>query len=692
MPALWHLTLEPIVIVKHLVSFFSSPTKRRWFLLLALALASLITLDLGCGKQRSRRPRSLVGARQVASKDSAFLLQTVASSLNNLAEEVVVELQPPVPILDDSKSADGQPVLATCSVTPAVPDGPYNYLFVPKGNANFRKLGVLPGDIVRYFVLVDEESVEHGIEQIEYIELTVRRLDEFNPENALIIEGGLNGPVDYPHRIEIWRFSDKRMNEIRQRITRYVQRPRTRIGWEPSPDESALVQLLDRVNQWLRNLNPEQDNWQPEPLVAELPSELRDSSALGGALSDSALAEGQFTENEPRQLQQAIWMRDVAKWAKGEAVSPLDVATALFDWTVRNIQRDADDQPQYVFQPWQALMYGHGTAEYRAWVFAELCRQQQLDIVMLSAGGKFWLPALLLENELYLFDTRLGLPIPGSEPGSVATLAEVKADASLLNSLDIDEQLTYPLAADDLESVNASLVASPLQLSRRARLLQDALESEDFVVLSANTRQVSEQLEKQENIDQVSLWTLPFDSVLGENSMSPAQRLLAAQRFLVFASRPRLWKARVLHFQGTKDVPLEDRNDPLAQPVLGHQQATALYQDPRIRPPEYLLEQVDATKRQIYETAKGDASYWLGLLSYDLGKLKPAEYWLDKLTLQAQPNGPWAAGARYNLARTLEAQAEFERAVELLESDASSPQRHGNLLRARQLTSVNSAE
>ena len=29
--------------------------------------------------------------------------------------------------------------------------------------------------------------------------------------------------------------------------------------------------------------------------------------------------------------------------------------------------------------PWQALVYGHGTVAHRAWVFVELCRQQQID-------------------------------------------------------------------------------------------------------------------------------------------------------------------------------------------------------------------------------------------------------------------------------------------------------------------------
>ncbi len=654
-----------------------------------LFLGYSLLLSGGCKKQ-TREIRSSTGTRVRSNSNSTFLVETVAKGLNHLPSEVVLELQPPAPILDDSKSADGQPVLATLNVTPEVPDGPYNYLSIPNDNANFRKLGVRRGDVVRYFVLRDQESVEHGIEQIKYMELIVRRLDLNNPDQALIIEGGLNGTVDLPTRIEIWRFSDKRMNEIRQRITRYVQNPKTRIGWEPAPDESALVQLLERANQWLRNKNAENNKWVPEPLVSQLPAELRETKPLANLLSDAAMQSGPFDPTEGRQLQQAIWLRDISMWAKGDAVSPIEVAEALFDWTVRNIQLDSPDLPNIVHQPWQALMYGHGTAKQRAWVFAELCRQQQLDVVMLATGDQWWLPALLHDGQLYLFDTRLALPLPGKEPGSVATLAEAVADPTLLRQLDLgeenDDENKYPTTAEDLKQLTAWLVASPLQLSKRSLLLEQAIDGEDYVTLSSNTGRVGEQLKKLTTVGQVELWPFPFASVLAEHAMPPALRLQAAKRFLIFAQRPRLWKARVLQFQGTKAIPTEDRSDPLAQPNRGHQQAIGLYQDPRVRPTKVLLEQIDPTKRAIYETAKGDASYWLGLLSYDLGNFKVAELWLAKQTLAAMPEGPWTTGANYNLARTLEARGDLPAAIKLLEAD-KSPQRHGNLLRSRALKS-----
>ena len=357
--------------------------------------------------------------------------------------------------------------------------------------------------------------------------------------------------------------------------------------------------------------------------------------------------------------------------------------------TVRNIQLDGPeatgDIPKgTIHQPWQSLLYGRGTAEMRAWVFAELCRQQQLDVLMLATGNQWWLPALLDEGQLFLFDTRLALPIPGKEPGSVATLAEVVADPTLLSDLDVGEELKYGTTAEDLKDVAAWLVASPMQLAKRALLLEQAIEGDDYVVLSANTTRMGQAVKQLSHVDNVQLWPHPFASVLAEQAMEPTQRLWAARRFLIFAQRPRLWKARVLHFQGTKAIPMEDRNDPLAQPDLGHRQATTLYQDPRIRPPNALLAQVEPSKRAIYKTAKGNASYWLGLLSYDLGKYKVAEDWFARRTLAATPDGPWTPGANYNLARTYEALGDLPAAIKLLEAD-ESPQRHGNRILARQL-------
>ena len=65
--------------------------------------------------------------------------------------------------------------------------------------------------------------------------------------------------------------------------------------------------------------------------------------------------------------------------------------------------------------------------------------------------------------------------------------------------------------------------------------------------------------------------------------------------------------------------------------------------------------------------------------------------WLTR-TAEDSPASPWLPGARYNLARCYEELGQFDLARQWLQSDADSPQRHGNLLRARQLAAERPGE
>jgi tetratricopeptide (TPR) repeat protein len=82
---------------------------------------------------------------------------------------------------------------------------------------------------------------------------------------------------------------------------------------------------------------------------------------------------------------------------------------------------------------------------------------------------------------------------------------------------------------------------------------------------------------------------------------------------------------------------------------------------------------------------KQNATYWLALMYYELGNYPAAVEWLSERTLEAAPPSRWLPGARYNLARCYEHMGDLEAARRWLLSDADSPQRPGNLLRAKWL-------
>ena len=85
------------------------------------------------------------------------------------------------------------------------------------------------------------------------------------------------------------------------------------------------------------------------------------------------------------------------------------------------------------------------------------------------------------------------------------------------------------------------------------------------------------------------------------------------------------------------------------------------------------------------QTEKQHATYWLGLSYYEEGNLNTTLTFLGQRTISAATQSPWESGARYNLARCYEDLGQLELARQWLESDKDSPQRTGNLLRAKWL-------
>ena len=661
---------------------------KQWHTILENALfciAAVFALA-GCRQETSVVAVKQSQQEQLRQADRAdALLKAAANQLGDLPSAVDTELRPPVVVLDSRKSADGQDVYAVCTANPAVPNSPINVIRVPAGNSRFRALGVRSGDLLKYFVLqdktVDDESRQIGLSVNKAMDLKIAQVID---DNILLIEKGLNQEVGFLAKIEIWRNVDTRLAEINDKLVLYDTRRLPPLGWEPAPDDTVMVQVLAWLNQWIRQSNPPSE-WKRDPLLESLPAELSSDAALAPDLSAESLAAKSFQPHESRILQEAVWLRDISRWAHGDAFDDVGRASALFDWTVRNIQLDADaDAPPH--RPWHTLLYGRGTADQRAWVFAALCRQQGLHVVMLGiplakpADGNaatYWLPALFSNNQLYLFDTRLGLPIPGPNGQGVATLDQVLKDDALLRKLDL-EGAAYPLSAGAAQKAQAFIVADPFELTRRAGQLEASLSGADHLALSVKPSDLAAQLKSSPGVTAVSLWEVPFRTLRDQRTLGKSARHQEALAFEPFAVRPTLWKARTRHFQGRREA----TNEPGGEALDDHQEAARLYMSKAVRPTDIeIAKSPSADKQRVDSTAKQYATYWLGLLSYDDEKYGVAANWFARPELNAA-DSPWAAGASYNLARSLEAEQKYDEAIAILEKD-KSPQQHGNKLRAR---------
>lgn len=725
-----------------------SPTflrPRGTLLVVGLLLMATALYVAGCNQQRG--PVRKTGG---AGRDrSGELLEVVASQLAGLPELGVVELEPEVPILDAKTSSDGQDVLARVVINPDQPL--LNRLVVPAGNARFRSLGVQPGDIVRYYVRVaseleDEYRTRRGrltAAELEalYQEREAQRdilLDSADPtdiririaqvidENTLLLEEPLNtmlqegtlAPAAFGDgaRLEVWRVSNQRMGDLVVALHRYAISGVPRLGWEPSPDKGGVEKIVEHLNQWLRQSKLESE-WKMSDMLATLPEDLRDNPVLAPFISRDALERMSFsmpteelravqgTAYEGRLLQEATFARDVSTWATEGTPQAQDKVALLFDWTVRNVQLyddtegATDERPAY--RPWQSMIYARGEVESRIWVFAQLCRQLGVPVVVFeitppategdddNSTNSYLVCGALVREHVYLFDPYLGLALP-AEGLRPATLAQVREKPDLLRTLDLEGE-AYPVTAETLEAAKVMIVAEPFTLTHRAALLESRLTGDDSLVLAESPERVAELLKSAGVATEPVLWPHPFEVLLAQLEQPPPKRRVAALEFEPFCYRPYLWQARVLHFRGRQ---------PTGEGVLSKYSTSS--DDHRDAGRDYTRSSVMATYKEIGEqeapevkrtwlAARVNATYWVGLLKYDQGEPRVALDWFRRAESTEQLPMKWDAAARYNEARALEALGQTDEAIALLEDD-KSPIATGSRHRAQLLRQLNMAE
>ncbi len=453
-----------------------------------------------------------------------------------------------------------------------------------------------------------------------------------------------------------------------------------------------LKQVCDRLNQWYLQEKP-RVAWQPDPLLAGLSDELRNLPAV--KLQDTM----QFRQTDGWFLQESIWLRDISKTAREDQFDDLAVAERLFDWTVRNVQleKNADSQARAnPHRPYETLLLGRGTALDRAWVFMLLARQQGLDTVMLALGdpashdARPWLRALFAGGELHLFDCRLGLPIPGPQGQGIATLSQVVADEQLLRGLDLDADHAYPVGAEDLRHVIGYIEGSPVNLSHRMALVESRLVGKHKTVLTSPGSKLAERLRQVPQLADVQLWPWPFVIWRRQSKLGEEGRQAALQELFVFQAIPQLMAARALYFKGAYDGETGAKKNyldsRLPDTYIDQYKLPAKIAK-QIRPEN--LSKVEASQIVMLRQAKQCASLWLGLIFFEQRDYPDAIDYFGKRALdkraQELPNSVWTVGARYNLARTYEASGDAPRAIAAYEADKTSPQSHGNQLRARRL-------
>ncbi len=229
----------------------------------------------------------------------------------------------------------------------------------------------------------------------------------------------------------------------------------------------------------------------PPAVTTEEDARLRGRFNLDPA--ELAEAEGaSYTQLDAHHLDGCLLFRDAARALDTEEVSsdgspirpgPVERATTAFDWAMRQVR--PDDRAAEQVPPAYALRRGRGNALERGLTFLALLEQdagpEHLAGCLLTVpgpkGARLWACGVVVGDgkDVYLFDPRLGLPVPGPGGRGVATLAEAAKDPAVLAQLDGGPEHAYDVKPDQLRAAEGLTVFTLSSLAPRMRFLQDNL-------------------------------------------------------------------------------------------------------------------------------------------------------------------------------------------------------------------------
>ncbi len=267
-------------------------------------------------------------------------------------------------------------------------------------------------------------------------------------------------------------------------------------------DVGACRAALQQINVALGNRPADQ---RPAPLDPKQRERLQKMFGLSDDEMNEVGAES-YTLLDGWRLDEAFLLRDAAthvlepeeEGGDLPALSPLERASAAFAWTVREV-RLADPTDPGGVPPQFVLRRASGTALERGLVFLDLLQQlgvadEDADPKAGSQGGetpplqgclifchdkpddagRLWACGVVVGDgpDVYLFDPRLGMPLPGANGKGVATLSAVCKDPALLEQLNTGEH-KYDVTAEQARTAELRLVCSLSEMAPRMKHLED---------------------------------------------------------------------------------------------------------------------------------------------------------------------------------------------------------------------------
>ena len=506
----------------------------------------------------------------------------------------------------------------------------------------------------------------------------------------------------------------------------------------PHNREKVTKEVLVQLNTWVENVPKDSFNYSTPAMYQPLPADWANRPEVNNP------AQLTFDAWDVDYLFQCKLMRTLADWVVAAPVrdrlfqpsidalkSKLDANDAakfeeaykLFDWTVRNIalQGDAKDVEKLSLDPrgpvrdfligcsklpWETALFSQGDFVERGRVFTALAHQRDIDTVWVSINGTatspgyLWAIGVPIGGQLFLFETKLGMPIIDPDTLAFATLNDARSNERILGRLDLPGQFDYAVNPGDLTSVALLVDALPTSMSARMKVLENSLLGTDRMKLFVDSDALTATLRKSNPDDVVVLWSTPllardFAAQVRDLIRTPSQA--AAQYITAYG----VWLletpaslARFQHLRGNFESTLDEEGalSIYMKCRVDDETIGKMTYDPDVQREFGILRDVSDTPesfeakvqqaKMLYAIAKVDASFLLAQLHYDRGGFDSAVNWLEKRILPDRRAEKWHAASQYLLARAETEQNQYDKAEESLIYQPS-PQEPGNRLRLR---------
>ena len=209
-----------------------------------------------------------------------------------------------------------------------------------------------------------------------------------------------------------------------------------------------------------------------------------------------------FTPLDANYLESCFLVADSLRAMKVDSDNRLDQIQAAFAWIIREVR--LREQEALLLPPRFVLSRGWGSSLERATIFSEVADLLGIDSCMVAVpfgsqdqrGLRYWIPGALIDGQIYLFDSRMGMPIPGPDGRGVATLSQARSQPAILASLTVNPELPYDVNADALKQAEVHVAGSLSMLAPRMRFLQDLMSSSDKINISVEPVGLMQRFEK----------------------------------------------------------------------------------------------------------------------------------------------------------------------------------------------------